>query len=115
MSADTYYLVSGEELVALQVSIAAAVEALNEVLAAGPAQDVEVSARRARDGAARHLAVLADILAGVTPGTGGPAYRCTACGVVLTDGVSVHHLHCPGGGGRFWRVADRPSEEAGDQ
>ncbi len=115
MSADTYYLVSGEELTALQVSVSVAVDALNEVLAAGPASDVEVSARRARDGAARHLAVLADILAGVTPGNGGPAYRCTACGVVLTDGVTVHRLHCPVGGGRFFRVADRPVEGEEDQ
>ncbi len=115
MSADTYYLVGGEELIALQVSISVAVEALDEVLATGPAQDVEVSARRARDGAARHLAALADILAGVTPGNGGPAYRCTACGMVLTDGVTVHHLHCPVGGGRFFRVADRPLEWEEDQ
>ncbi len=113
MSADVYYLVGGEELVALQVSIALAVDALNEVLAAGPAPDVEASARRARDGAARHLPVLVNILAGVTPDTGGPAYCCTACGMVLTDGTVVHHLHCPVGGGRFFRVADRPLEEEG--
>ncbi len=115
MSADTYYLVGGEELIALQVSISVAVDALSEVLATDPRPDIEVSVRRARDGAARHLAVLADILAGVTPGNGGPAYRCSACGLVLTDGVSVHHLHCSGGGGRFFRVADRPVEEEGDQ
>ncbi len=115
MSADTYYLVSGEELIALQVSISVAVDALSEVLATGPAQDVKVSTRRARDGAARHLAVLADILAGVTPGNGGPAYRCTACGMVLTEGVTVHHLHCPVGGGRFFSVADRPLEGEEDQ
>ncbi len=115
MSTDTYYLVSGEELVALQVSISVAVDALDQVLATGPAQEVEVSVWRARDGAARHLAVLADILAGVTPGNGGPAYRCTACGMVLTDGVTVHYLHCPVGGGRFFRVADRLLEEEEDQ
>ena len=111
MSHDTYYLVAGEELIALQVSIAVAVDALNEALAAGPATDLEVFARHARDGAARHLAALADILAGRTEGDGAPAYRCTACGLVLTDGVTVHHLHCPVGGGRFFRVADRPLEE----
>ncbi len=113
MSHDTYYLVSGEELMALQVSISVAVDALSEVLATAPRPDIGVSTRRARDGAARHLRRLADILAGVTPGNGGPAYRCTACGLVLTDGVTVHHLHCPVGGGRFFRVADRPLEEEG--
>jgi hypothetical protein len=34
------------------------------------------------------------------------AYRCTACGKVLTDGMTVHWLHCPKGGGRFERVGE---------
>ncbi len=115
MSHDTYYLVSGEELMALQISIAVAITALDEVLATGPLPAVEAAARHARDGAARRLAALAEILVGVTPDTGGPAYRCTACGMVLTDGTVVHYLHCPVGGGRFFRVADRLLEEEEDQ
>jgi hypothetical protein len=42
-----------------------------------------------------------------------PAFRCSACGKVLTDGLTIHGLHCPKGGGRFERVGVAVVEEAG--
>jgi hypothetical protein len=33
-----------------------------------------------------------------------PVYRCTACGKVLFDGLTLHDLYCPVGGGRYERI-----------
>ncbi len=40
-----------------------------------------------------------------------PVYRCTACGKEMTDGLTLHWLYCPAGGGRMVRVGVAEDED----
>jgi predicted RNA-binding Zn-ribbon protein involved in translation (DUF1610 family) len=44
-----------------------------------------------------------------------PVYRCTACGKELSDGLTLHDLYCPAGGGRFERVGLAEVEDVEDE
>ena len=42
-----------------------------------------------------------------------PVYRCTACGRELFDGLTLHDLYCPVGGGRYVRIGVAEDEDDG--